>query len=203
MGVFVKTLQNVANSRSQRAFDLLEKSQRLWYCLWLGTGFPDRNQACFHHIGVGQYGLSSDYLYHGLQNLQKCFVSCEQDSRRHPFKQYFNVDVTLPVEQVRELVLIVTRHLNMALAIAKSSIMVENVAQSLKFAGGMYALTYIGKMFNGLTLIIIAWVTIFSAPKIYRENQEKIDEALLPIKEKVDDLLVKLKATTTAKNKIN
>jgi len=54
----------------------------------------------------------------------------------HPFKQYFNVDVTLPVEQVRELVLIVTRHLNMALAIAKSSIMVENVAQSLKFAGG-------------------------------------------------------------------
>ena len=35
----------------------------------------------------------------------------------------------------------------------------------------MYALTYIGKMFNGLTLIIIAWVTIFSAPKIYRENQ--------------------------------
>jgi len=87
----------------------------------------------------------------------------------------------------------------MALAIAKSSIMVENVAQSLKFAGGMYALTYIGKMFNGLTLIIIAWVTIFSAPKIYRENQEKIDEALLPIKEKVDDLLVKLKATTTAK----
>ena len=35
----------------------------------------------------------------------------------------------------------------------------------------MYALTYIGKMFNGLTLIIIAWVTIFSAPKIYRDNQ--------------------------------
>ena len=79
--VFVKTLQNVANSRSQRAFDLLEKSQRLWYCLWFGTGFPDRNQACFHHLGIGQYGLSSDYLYHGLQNLQKCFVSCEQDSR--------------------------------------------------------------------------------------------------------------------------
>ena len=74
-------------------------------------------------------------------------------------------------------------------------------------------------MFNGLTLIIIAWVTIFSAPKIYRDNQvlnnfvisffvmqlfyfetkEKIDEALLPIKEKVDDLLVKLKATAAAK----
>ena len=83
ISVFVKTLiwQNVANSRSQRAFDLLEKSQRLWHCLWLGTGFLDRNQACFHHLGVGQYGLGSDYLYYGLQNLQKCSVSCEQDSR--------------------------------------------------------------------------------------------------------------------------
>ena len=33
----------------------------------------------------------------------------------------------------------------------------------------------------------------------YFETQEKIDEALLPIKEKVDDLLVKLKATAAAK----
>ena len=36
---------------------------------------------------------------------------------------------------------------------------------------GMYALTYIGRMFNGLTLIIIAWVAIFSAPRIYKDNQ--------------------------------
>ena len=72
---------------------------------------------------------------------------------------------------MRELALIAVRHLNMALALAKSSIMFEDVFKSLKFAGGMYALTYIGKMFNGLTLIIIAWVTIFSAPKIYRDNQ--------------------------------
>ena len=42
----------------------------------------------------------------------------------------------------------------------------------------MYALTYIGKMFNGLTLIIIAWVTIFSAPKIYRENQVTLSNIL-------------------------
>ena len=58
--------------------------------------------------------------------------------------------MTLPVEQVRELVLIVTRHLNMALAIAKSSIMVENVAQSLKFAGGRL-------MFGNLIQLVISF----------------------------------------------
>eukprot|EP00093_Oithona_nana_P011531 11531.XXX_742376_741234_1 [CDS] Oithona nana genome sequencing. len=95
----------------------------------------------------------------------------------------------------------------MAFRIYKSVLSAVNKTQDghpfkvsiLNQLGRMYALTYIGKMFNGLTLIIIAWVTIFSAPKIYRDNQEKIDEALLPIKEKVDDLLVKLKATAAAK----
>jgi len=63
----------------------------------------------------------------------------------------------------------------------------------------MYAVTYIGKMFNGLTLVIAFWMFIFTGPKIYRDNQTPIDEALKPIKEKVDELLIKLKATTTKK----
>ena len=79
----------------------------------------------------------------------------------------------------------------------------------------MYAVTYIGRMFNGLTLVIGFWLLLFSAPKVYKDNQVKsikfpiesfrkkknlnfqvqIDEALKPIKEKVDELLSKLKAT--------
>ena len=51
----------------------------------------------------------------------------------------------------------------------------------------MYALTYIGKMFNGLTLIIIAWVTIFSAPKIYRDNQVLINNFVISFFKKGND----------------
>ena len=65
----------------------------------------------------------------------------------------------------------------MALSLAKSAIMLEDVMVSVKFAGGMYVLTYIGRMFNGLTLIIVAWVTIFSAPKIYRDNQVNVEDS--------------------------
>ena len=84
----------------------------------------------------------------------------------------------------------------------------------------MYALTYIGKMFNGLTLVIAVWVFIFTGPKIYKDNQvnlknklakqtdllnkffsmqTQIDEALKPIKEKIDELMMKMKATNTIK----
>ena len=35
----------------------------------------------------------------------------------------------------------------------------------------MYMLTYIGGWINGLSIILGAWVGIFSVPKIYKDNQ--------------------------------
>jgi hypothetical protein len=32
----------------------------------------------------------------------------------------------------------------------------------------MYLLTYVGALLNGLTLLIVAWVGLFSAPRLYR-----------------------------------
>ena len=58
----------------------------------------------------------------------------------------------------------------------------------------MYLLTYIGRMVNGLTILILLWVAVFSVPRIYKDNQEKIDEALAPIKVKIDELTSKLKS---------
>ena len=57
----------------------------------------------------------------------------------------------------------------------------------------MYMLTYVGRIINGLTILILIWVSIFSAPRIYRDNQAKIDEAIGPIKIKVDELMSKVK----------
>jgi len=117
----------------------------------------------------------------------------------HPFKPYLEFDVQLPVDKVCELAVLGARHLNLGLATSKSAIMGENMVLSLKFAAVMYGLTYVGRMFNVVTLLIAAWIFIFSAPKVYKDNQAKIDEALKPIKEKVDELLGKVKATTTDK----
>lgn len=57
----------------------------------------------------------------------------------------------------------------------------------------MYMMTYVGRIINGLTILILIWVSIFSAPRIYRDNQAKIDEAIGPIKIKIDELMSKVK----------
>merc|ERR1712061_404887 len=72
--------------------------------------------------------------------------------------------------------------LNNFLLRLKSILLVENVVESLKFAVAMYLLTYLGAIMNGLTIITLGWVGVFSAPRIYRDNQKQIDDAILPLK---------------------
>jgi len=114
----------------------------------------------------------------------------------HPFKQYITMDISLPTSQVHDFAILVTRHLNLVLRLAKSAIMFDDKMQSVKFAFAMYALTFIGRMFNGLSLVIAVWIFLFTGPKVYKDNQAQIDEALKPIKEKVDELMMKMKTTT-------
>ena len=54
----------------------------------------------------------------------------------------------------------------------------------------MYLLTYVGGMLNGLTLLILGWVGLFSLPRLYRDNQKQIDDAILPLKSKLEELQV-------------
>merc|ERR1711974_257872 len=87
-------------------------------------------------------------------------------------------------------------HLNTLITKFKSIYLVENMIESLKFAAAMYLMTFVGRLVNMVTLLIMAWVAIFAWPRIYQDNQTKIDEALAPIKVKVEELTSKL---TTAK----
>ena len=62
----------------------------------------------------------------------------------------------------------------------------------------MYAMTYIGALMNGLTIVTLAWVGYFSLPRVYRDNQKQIDEAINPLKSKLDDLQAKLQSALPA-----
>ena len=62
----------------------------------------------------------------------------------------------------------------------------------------MYLLTYLGAIMNGLTIITLGWIGAFSVPRIYRDNQKQIDDAVLPLKAKLDDLQAKLAAALPA-----
>merc|ERR1712165_306467 len=116
----------------------------------------------------------------------------------HPFKQFLDIDVTLPADKISSLTDGFFAKLNNFLLRLKSILLVENVVESLKFAVAMYLLTYLGAIMNGLTILTLAWVGVFTAPRVYRDNQKQIDDAVLPLKSKLDDLQAKMQAALPA-----
>merc|ERR1712130_479040 len=116
----------------------------------------------------------------------------------HPFKQFLDVDVTLPADKISSLTDGFFPKLNALLLKLKSILLVQNVVETLKFAVVMYLLTYLGAIMNGLTIITLGWIGVFSVPRIYRDNQKQIDDAILPLKAKLDDLQTKMAAALPA-----
>merc|ERR1711992_507506 len=106
----------------------------------------------------------------------------KSQDRSHPFQRYLDADVELPLERVIALTEETVGSLNTLITKLKNIYLVENMIESLKFAAAMYLMTFVGRLVNMVTLLIIAWVTVFAAPRIYQDNQTKIDEALAPIK---------------------
>jgi len=118
-------------------------------------------------------------------------AAVNKTSEGHPFKQYLECDVTLPADKVDRLTQSCLARCNGFLAKLKSVFLVEDILESIKFAVVMYLLTYVGAMANGLTLVILAWVGLFSLPRLYRDNQKQIDDAILPLKTKLEELQAK------------
>merc|ERR1712002_16992 len=125
-------------------------------------------------------------------------AAVNKTSEGHPFKQYLEYDVNLPSDKVAEMTDSLLTRLNNTLTRLKTVFLVEDIIESIKFAVVMYFLTYIGALVNGLTLVILSWVSIFSLPRVYRDNQKQIDEAILPLKTKLSDLQAKIKSALPA-----
>merc|ERR1712113_1321441 len=125
-------------------------------------------------------------------------AAVNKNNEGHPFRQFLDVDVTLPVDKVSSLANSFFSKLNNVLLKLKSILLVENVVESVKFAVSMYLLTCVGAIMNGLTILTLAWAAAFSLPRVYRDNQKQIDEAVLPLKQKLDDLSTKLAAALPA-----
>lgn len=49
------------------------------------------------------------------------------------------------------------------------------MVDTIKFGLSLWLLTYIGAWFNALTLVILAWVGLFTLPKVYVNNQAQVD----------------------------
>uniref|UniRef100_A0A667YSU6 Reticulon n=1 Tax=Myripristis murdjan TaxID=586833 RepID=A0A667YSU6_9TELE len=106
----------------------------------------------------------------------------------HPFKAYLDLDISLSGEQAD---LYMQKAIVMALSAAdtlKRLFFVGSLLDSLKFLALIYLVTYLGDLCNGLTLLIIGVIALFSLPLFYRQRQEQVNGFFAKIQAKIDNI---------------
>ncbi|XP_067877697.1 reticulon-3-like [Heterodontus francisci] len=93
----------------------------------------------------------------------------------NPFRAYLELDITLSAETFRKYCDTAFAHLNRILKYLLQLFLVQDLVDSLKLAVLMWLMTYVGAVFNGLTLLILAVLSSFSVPIVYVTYQTQID----------------------------
>uniref|UniRef100_A0A7N6F7P1 Reticulon n=1 Tax=Anabas testudineus TaxID=64144 RepID=A0A7N6F7P1_ANATE len=81
-------------------------------------------------------------------------------------------------ESIRQLADQSLFHLNWFTSQTRRLLLVEDLVDSLKLAAVMWVLTYVGAVFNGVTILILADVIVFTMPLIY--PKKKVTSRIFP-----------------------
>lgn len=112
----------------------------------------------------------------------------------HPFKWLLEKDISVPAERAQALAAAATAHLNATTHELRRLFLVEDLVDSLKFGVLLWCLTYVGACFNGITLIILGWVALFTLPKAYEMNKTQVDANLELARAKINEITAKVRA---------
>ncbi|KAJ8288977.1 hypothetical protein COCON_G00016360 [Conger conger] len=112
----------------------------------------------------------------------------------HPFKSYLDMEISLSQDQIQKYADNAQLYANTTLKELRRLFLVQDLVDSLKFAVLMWLLTYVGALFNGLTLLIMAVVSMFTMPVIYEKHQAQIDQYLGLIRTHVNSVVGKIQA---------
>ncbi|XP_076299673.1 reticulon isoform X2 [Lasioglossum baleicum] len=122
------------------------------------------------------------------------FQAIQKTSDGHPFKDILDLDLTVPAEKVHEVADVAVAHANAAVNELRRLFLVEDFVDSLKFGVFLWCLTYVGSWFNGLTLIILQVVSLFTLPKVYETNKAQIDQNLALVYGNINELTARVRA---------
>jgi len=103
-------------------------------------------------------------------------AAVQKTGEGHPFKHYLDMDISLPEEKLHEASEGFVKSLTRAVSELRRLFLVEDMVDSIKFGLLLWVLTYIGAWFNGMTLIIIGLVVVFTLPKVYDTYKVQIDQ---------------------------
>ncbi|XP_044517959.1 reticulon-1 isoform X2 [Gracilinanus agilis] len=112
----------------------------------------------------------------------------------HPFKAYLELEISLSQDQIQKYTDYLQLYVNSAAKELRRLFLVQDLVDSLKFAVLMWLLTYVGALFNGLTLLIMAVVSMFTLPVVYFKHQAQIDQYLGLVRTHVNTVVGKIQA---------
>ena len=117
---------------------------------------------------------------------------------KDPLEQLEKLDTSISSESVEKLLSSLVEYSNEAALQLKNLCLLRNYLDSAKFAGLLYLLTFIGGIFNTLTLVTLGWVLLFILPTVYEQNQKAVDEALEKVKAQYEAVNAKIVALLPA-----
>ncbi|XP_056423746.1 reticulon-4 isoform X4 [Hyla sarda] len=135
------------------------------------------------YIALALLSVSISFrIYKGvLQAIQK-------SDDGHPFKALLDSNIAVSEDLVQKYCNVALSHINCTIKELRRLFLVEDLVDSLKFAVLMWVFTYIGALFNGLTLLILALISLFSIPVIYERHQTQIDHYLSLVNKNVKNI---------------
>ncbi|XP_025204546.1 reticulon-1-A isoform X3 [Melanaphis sacchari] len=129
-----------------------------------------------------------------LRLYKTALQTVNKTNESHPFQEYLDLDIRLPQEKAEELSKLAVVHINAVLVEVRRLLLAEDLVDSAKFFGILWVLTYVGALFNGLTLIIIGFIALFTLPKVYENNKTQIDQNIEVVRSKIAELTNKVRA---------
>ncbi|XP_061565446.1 reticulon-3 isoform X2 [Cololabis saira] len=149
--------------------------------------------AAFSVISVVSYLLLSLLCVTITFRIYKSVVQAVQKSSDgHPFKTLIDKDVSIPPETFRKHVDTSLTYINRALKQMSRLFLVEDLVDSLKLAVVMWLLTYVGAVFNGITVLILADILLFAVPPVYEKNKTQVDQYIDLVRTQVNTTMAKL-----------
>uniref|UniRef100_A0A673VNS7 Reticulon n=1 Tax=Suricata suricatta TaxID=37032 RepID=A0A673VNS7_SURSU len=107
---------------------------------------------------------------------------------------YLDVDITVSSEAFHNYVSAAMVHINRALKLIIRLFLVEDLVDSLKLAVFMWLMTYVGAVFNGITLLILAELLVFSVPIVYEKYKTQIDHYVGIARDQTKSIVEKIQA---------
>ncbi|KAM9355547.1 reticulon-1a isoform 1-T1 [Pholidichthys leucotaenia] len=149
----------------------------------------------FSVVSVGAYlALAALSATISFRIYKSVLQAVQKTDEGHPFKAYLEMEIALSQDQISKYADKILLYSNTCMKELRRLFLVQDLVDSLKFAVLMWLLTYVGALFNGLTLLILAVISMFTMPVVYEKHQAQIDQYVGLIRTQVNLVVGKIQA---------